>query len=443
MNCWKPLKFILPQRGGPMGCEREGLKKYEIGQSAAKSVRKGSTTRFITHECTGMTKLIANLKGSTLIDSMEVDLHFKTIESIREKTTNKEIALTSCSIEQLVAKYSSTKEPIAKMVINKKPISRNNSYLVKFVCPTCNATREITLNLFMRRVSKNTTRCFCCMNEDTEKCEKQSGFMKQNMSKILEGEYVKPAKVSHKTISEHLDFSKSEWEKEDIEFINNYNFTHLSLEEFSNILPKIKGVGNSKLVNLEGWSYFPNYRVFNQTRYTPMLVNLTTNVVEKPQYITFDCENCSNSFTHRDLEIVKNKLKIFCQGCTLTNRTFRLRSHITKNGTKILWQSIPERRFIEWCDEHSIEIKNGPAIQYMFQGKMHAYRVDFELPTFKRLIEIKDNHCWHKQQLASGKFGAKETAAIEWCKSKDYTFTVVFPKTLQELKDLLLKSCKI
>jgi len=28
-----------------MGCEREGLKKYEIGQSAAKSVRKGSTTR--------------------------------------------------------------------------------------------------------------------------------------------------------------------------------------------------------------------------------------------------------------------------------------------------------------------------------------------------------------------------------------------------------------
>ncbi|NDB84404.1 MAG: hypothetical protein EB127_17125, partial [Alphaproteobacteria bacterium] len=157
---------------------------------------------------------------------MEVDLQFKTIQSIREKTTSKVIALTSCSIEKLVAKYSNTKNPIAKMVIDEKPISRNNSYLVTFVCPTCNATREITLNLFMRRVSKNTTRCYCCMNEDAEKCEKQSGFMKEQMSKILEGEYVKPTKISRKTISEHLEFSTAEWEKEDIEFTNNYNFTH-------------------------------------------------------------------------------------------------------------------------------------------------------------------------------------------------------------------------
>jgi hypothetical protein len=374
---------------------------------------------------------------------MSVESHFKTIESIREKTTERNIALENCSIQTLVAKYSNTKEPIAKMVINKKPISRNNSYLVKFVCPTCNTTREITLNLFMRRVSKNTTRCYCCMNEDTEKCEKQSGFMKQNMSKILEGDYVKSQKVSEKTLPEHLEFSMREWEKEDVEFINHYVLAHLSEEEFLRILPKIKGVGNNKIVNLEGWTYFPYYRVFNQTRYTPMLVNKKTNVLEKPQYITFECENCGNSFTHRDLEIVKNKLKIFCQGCTLTNRIFRLRTHITKNGTKILWQSIPERRFIEWCDEHSIEIKNGPTIQYKFQEKIHAYRVDFELPSLKRLIEIKDNHCWHKQQVATGKFGAKESAAIEWCNDKAYTFSVIFPKTLQELKDSLLKSCKI
>ena len=374
---------------------------------------------------------------------MEVDLQFKTIKSIREKTTGKGIALSSCSIEKLVAKYSNTKDPIAKMVIDKKPISRNNSYLVEFTCQNCNTIREITLNLFMRRVSKNTTKCFCCMNADKEKCAKQSEFMKENMYKIIEGEYVRNPKVSHKTMTQHLEYSKSEWEKEDVEFTNNYNLIHLSEEEFTNILPKIKGVGNSKLVNLEGWSYFAYYRVFNQTRYTPMLVNTTTNVVEKPQYVTFECENCGNLFTHRDLEIVKNKLKIYCQGCSLTNRTFRLRSHTMKNGNKILWQSIPEKRFIDWCEDHSIEIKNGPIIQYKFQDKMHGYRVDFELPSFKKLIEIKDNHCWHKQQLASGKFGAKEEAAKEWCIPKEYTFTVVFPKTLQALKDLLLKSCKI
>ena len=374
---------------------------------------------------------------------MSVESHFKTIESIREKTTDKQIALENCSIKLLVAKYSNTKEPIAKMIIDKIPISRNNSYLVKFICPTCQTTREITLNLFMRRVSNNTTRCFCCMNKEEEKCAKQSGFMKENMTNILIGEYMKSPKISEKTLAEHLSFSMEEWKKEDVEFTNHYNLAHLSEDEFSMILPKIKSVGNGKLVNLEGWNYFPYYRVFNQTRYTPMLVNSTNDTVEKPYYITFECENCGNEFTHRDLEIVKNKLKIFCQGCTLTNRTFRLRTYTTKSGTKLLWQSIPERRFIEWCEEQSFEIKNGPTIQYMFQEKTHAYRVDFELPSFKRLIEIKDNHCWHKQQLASGKFGAKEKAAIEWCSKRDYTFTVVFPKTLQELKDSLKKSCKI
>jgi very-short-patch-repair endonuclease len=374
---------------------------------------------------------------------MEVDLHFKTIESIREKTTNIGVAVSSCSIQEIVAKYSNTKKPLAKMVINKKPISRNNSYLVTFTCPTCHTSREITLNLFMRRITNNTMRCYCCHNRDEEKCEKQSEFMKDNMTKILEGDYVKSQKISEKTLAEHLEYSRDEWKKEDVEFTNHYTFSHLSEEEFTNILPKIKGVGNNKIVSLEGWSYFPYYRVFNQTRYTPMLINTTTNLVEKPQYISFECENCGNCFTHRDLEIVKNKLKIYCQGCTLTNRTFRLRTHITKNGSKILWQSIPERRFIEWCDEHSIEIKNGPTIQYKFQDKIHGYRVDFELPSLKRLVEIKDNHCWHKQQLASGKFGAKETAANKWCIDKGYTFTVVFPKTLQEYKDSLIKSCKI
>lgn len=373
---------------------------------------------------------------------MEVESHFNTIKSVREKTTNTNIPLSFCSIQKLVAKYSNTKEPIIKMVINKKPISRNNSYLVTFTCQSCNTTREITLNLFIRRISNNTTKCFCCMNSDQEKCAKQSEFMKENISKICTGDYVKNQKIKEKSLSDFLEFSKEEWNKEDIEFTNHYNFVHLSEKEFINILSKIKGIANSKIVNLEGWIYFPYYRVFNQTRYTPMLINLKDNIIEKPQYITFECENCGNSFTHRDLEIVKNKLKLFCQTCTLTNRTFRLRSYVTKNGTKILWQSNPEKRFIVWCEEQSIEIKNGPTIQYKFQDKVHSYRVDFELPLLKKLIEIKDNHCWHQQQLASGKFGAKETAAKEWCTQNGYTFSLVFPKTLQELKDSLM-SCKI
>ena len=429
-----------------LGCDREGLKNQEIGQSAAKPVREGSTTRSLFDPRVHRRGVYsANLKDFVLVYSrMEVESQFKTIVSIREKHTNKNIELSSCSIQLLAAKYSNTKVPIAKLVIDSKSISRNNTILVSYTCPTCEIKHEITLNLFMRRIAKNTIHCLCCVNKEKEKCETQSKYMKINMTHIISGDYVKlHEKVSEKSLDDFLEFSRKAWDEEDAEFINHYNLTHLLEDEYTHILPKIKSVGNGKIVDLNGWSYFPHYRVFNQTRYTPMLIHSIDMKVEKPQYITFGCENCGKDYTHRDLEVVKNKLKLFCQECTLTNRTFRLRSCVTKDGTKLLWQSTPEKRFIEWCDEHSIPIKNGPTIQYKFQDKLHNYRVDFELPSFKRLIEIKDNHCWHQQQLASGKFGAKETAAIEWCNKNGYTFSVIFPKTLQELKGSLLKPRKI
>lgn len=56
------------------------------------------------------------------------------------------------------------------------------------------------------------------------------------------------------------------------------------------------------------------------------------------------------------------------------------------------------------------------------------------------LIEIKDNHCWHKEQVSSGKFQAKESAANELCKLTAFTYHVLFPKTLQKCKDSILKS---
>jgi hypothetical protein len=105
-----------------------------------------------------------------------------------------------------------------------------------------------------------------------------------------------------------------------------------------------------------------------------------------------------------------------------------------------MWQSIPERRFIDWCEEHNINISNGPKIPYTFNNNEHIYRVDFELPDLKQLIEIKDNHCWHKEQVKSGKFESKENAAIEWCKKNKYTYHVLFPKNIQHYKNSIIKS---
>jgi hypothetical protein len=284
----------------------------------------------------------------------------------------------------------------------------------------------------MRKVNKDIRCCDTCKNKS------ESQFMKEYMS-VPAGDYKKKEvkKVKDNTIEEHLVLSETEWKSEDDDFQNAYFLTHLTIAEFDRIRPKIIDIGNGKLTEWSGWDYHPCYRIFNQTRYTPMLINKESNQVEKPFYISFLCDNCESKFSHRDLEIVKNKLKLLCKDCSLVNKTFRLRQLKLKNGETILWQSVYERRFIEWCEEKNIPIKNGPKIPFIFQATQRTYRVDFELPLHKKIVELKDNHCWHKDQVASGRFAAKESCAVSWAQDNGYTFHVVFPKTLSEFKETL------
>jgi len=263
--------------------------------------------------------------------------------------------------------------------------------------------------------------------------------MKENIHKIRSGDYTKEViKVKSNSLEEHLKKSKEDWNLEEESFKEHYYMNHLTDEDYVRISPKIISISNDKIQLLSDWTYFPTYRVYNQSRFTPMLIHKTENRTEKPNYIKFKCDNCEGEYVHRDIELVKNHLKLLCQQCSLVNKKFHLRKKILKDGSSILWQSIPERRFIEWCEENKITIKNGPTVLYIFKEKQHKYRVDFELPDKKMLIEIKDNHCWHNEQVKSGKFRAKELSAIEWCKIHNYNYHVIFPKTIQKYKDSIL-----
>ena len=380
-------------------------------------------------------------KVISMIGRMETQ-YIQSIKSIRDKKTNKEIIWDNISIQKIITKYSNTNIPIFKLIIDDKIISRNNSYLIKYKCLTCSIYQEITLNLFMKKVNKNTNRCHACVNKEDNKREQQSQFMKDNASNIILGEYEKKeiVKVKSNSLEKHLIDSHSEWEKEDDDFKDNYFHIHLTINDFERIESRIIDVNNGKIKDLSKWKYEPNYRVYNQTKYTPMLVNMKDNQVEKPLYISFLCENCDITFIHRDLEVVKNKIKLFCKKCSFTNKTFRIRKLKLANGDNILWQSIFEKRFIEWCEQQNISIKNGPKIPYLFEDKQRMYHIDFELPIAKRFVELKDDHCWHKQQIESGKFAKKEESANEYAKIKGYKYDVVFPRNIAEYKNVLLKT---
>jgi hypothetical protein len=270
-----------------------------------------------------------------MIGEME-STYFQSIVLIRDKNKNTDVPLNTCSIQKVVSTYSNTKVPIFKLVVNTTPISRNNSYVVRYSCQSCNTQSEITLNLFMRKVNKHTTRCESCRNQDIDKCNTQSNFMKENFQKIIAGEYIKEIiKVKSSSLETHIQKSVDDYEMEDDDFKNIYFLKHLSIEDYVRVIPKILSFGNDKITELNDWNYFPTFRIYNQTRYTPMLIHKTENRTEKPHYIKFKCDNCECEFIHRDLEIVKNHIKILCQTCSLTNRVFHLRKKILKNGAKL------------------------------------------------------------------------------------------------------------
>ena len=75
------------------------------------------------------------------------------------------------------------------------------------------------------------------------------------------------------------------------------------------------------------------------------------------------------------------------------------------------------------------------SVEYIFNEKMHKYRVNFQINEL--LIEIKDFHVMHKNQVLSGKWDAK----IEAIKKMGVKYYFITPNNwnvmLNELKNIL------
>jgi hypothetical protein len=110
-------------------------------------------------------------------------------------------------------------------------------------------------------------------------------------------------------------------------------------------------------------------------------------------------------------------------------------------GLKVRYQSKQELYFIEWCNNNKINVINGPIIIYKI-GSSNAekkYYLDFELPDYKLLVELKDDHCWHKSQISRGIYDSKNKYANEYAKNNGKKFMVIFNKDMNEFKNDILK----
>jgi hypothetical protein len=373
-----------------------------------------------------------------------IEHYSDAIISVKDKATSEDLSTKARKLYLMTHMYSNTKIPTARFELSGELIKKNNNLVIGYKCLTCDVINEITLNLYLRKVNKGITRCDACKNQEEEKCNAQRLLMLGN--KVATGEPVSidsTIKWCDKPLSVRLEESTVEFESEDTDFKSRYFLTHLSEDEFALVKSKIVSIGNGKISDLSGWTYIPHYKVGNQTKYTPMLYNLATNSLIKPTYISWKCETCESLFVNRDIERQKNRIKIMCGECGFSNRTFKVKSLKTPWG-KINYQSQYEKRFIDWCVDNEIEISNGPSIEYEWKEHLHKYKVDFQIPSLKLLVELKDNHVWHKIQVESGKWGAKESIAKLWCEENDWEYLIVFPKTMSSFKEeLLKKTCKI
>lgn len=315
-------------------------------------------------------------------------------------------------------KYSNIKAPSLNIFYGDTPIDRNK-FKVTYKC-LCGNISTIHLKKFL---AKKTIVCSKC-RETEEKRKNHSILLRTKNFKE------KIHKKVFEKIEDKINKSIKEFNLESAEFIRNFYDKNLTIAEYNNIKDKIVGVNGISVLDKK-IEFVPIMRIGNQTKYSQYIL---IDGIETPfKNIKFKCDNCGDNFntSRRPKEKINNK-KILCQTCYFCNKIFKIRKYITIFGDELLYQSNLEKKFIEMCEKNNIKIFNGFKIDYFFKNKKRKYRVDFYLPEYKILIEIKDNHVWHRKQLDSGMWGAKQLAAEKYSEINNLKYNILFQEDLDE-----------
>lgn len=319
-----------------------------------------------------------------------------------------EILFTNAELKYNIGYWTHGKTTLSLFLDGKKCQVKGTK--VTYKC-SCGRINTILLKKFLR---KTKLACVHCA-ETREKSEWHSKVMQAKKNGI---------DLTHKKIATCYDFDIETDEFKDAYWKYSQNLT---VEEFNKVLKYIYSIDGVVLDSIRNIEYLPTEPCKNQKKYTPMVSMDGVKHCFKNIYLK--CPFCgkifriSRGFKQRILDH-----NFDCLECRFVNKSFALR----KYNEELLYQSNKELEFIEKCVKLGIAIKNGPRIPYFFNNSKHNYRIDFEIPSLKEMIEIKDMHIWHKNQLKSGKWQAKENAAIEYCEQIGYTYKLLFPNDFDD-----------
>jgi|SaaInlStandDraft_5_1057022.scaffolds.fasta_scaffold03214_7 hypothetical protein len=342
----------------------------------------------------------------------------ESILKIKDKKTNKEINIISRELKFEVSKYSSKKEPIWHLFLNNEKIKKSCNYLFYYQCYNCNLENCVGATQILRKIRQNKSQCFQCNN------------INLNINNYDRSIKHRPEKIKINLIEQYENSKKEFLNYPDI-YQHTYFLSHLSETEFNRIKKNIISLENGKYNNLNNFEFWSIFKTNNQMKFTYVLYDTINDCIIKANQPIMKCDNCNQEWRTKSLERFKNSYKILCKTCLCCNKIFKIRPIKNINNEIITYQSKLEHKFLNWCSNNNILVKNGPNIDYIYNKKNHKYKVDFMIGDM--LIEIKDNHIWHKEQVKNGIWDLKEKASLEFIKKNNLNkFLLITPQNWNE-----------
>ena len=332
-----------------------------------------------------------------------------SIQYIINKDTNEKLEINSIKCELFTNKYSAKKASIWCLYINDKQIKKKDNYIFNYKCIVCSTIHNVSTTQILRKINNISQNCYLCRNSD--KCINSTNF----------------TDVRQKYIDQFNNL--------DDDFKDNYFKSHLTDIEYDRLKKNMKSFNNHTDIN--NYEYWPIYKADNQMIFTSVIYDKVNNTIFKPHQPIIICDDCGNESKETDIVKFKNNVNIICKDCSCTKVA---KMKIIKNINKevILYQSKLELKFITWCNNNGIILYNGPKVEYVFNEKSRIYRVDFRINNI--LIEIKDNHIWHQNDVKSGKWLSKENAVKKLVKNNIYEdFYFINPSNWDSMVKKLIK----
>jgi hypothetical protein len=332
-----------------------------------------------------------------------------SITEIKNKDDNATINIETKALAFETSKFSSVKNNIWHVYINGIKIIKKTNFIFYYKCLNCQNINSCGSTQILRKIRQCKGQCFQCNNINLNS--------KKHPIKTKE-------EIMQTTLKEIYENSKKEFENYPEQYKNSYFLSHLSENDYNRIKPNIISFCNGNMKYIENYDYWPIYKVNNQMKFSYVIYDKKTNTIFKAHQPIIKCDNCEKEWRCKSLEGFKNCYKILCPDCKLCNRTFKIRPIKNINNDIITYQSKLELKFINWCASNLLIVKNGPSIDYIFNNKKHKYRVDFQIKNI--LIEIKDFHIWHKNQVDSGLWDEKLNTVNQYINNNENEFKKYF-----------------